>query len=338
MKAFAIYGKEDMRPIETELPPMEAGDLVIKVLTCGVCGADLRQYHKGPSSRYTLPVVLGHEICGEVIEVGAAVDSLKAGDRVTIAPVGPCMQCRACSNGHQNLCENGLITGTTIPGAFAEFMHIPAQLINTGGVVKVPEGVSNYAAAMAETVSCCLHGLAHYHTRVGDKVLVIGDGPVGLVFVQLLKLMGAGKVVTSGRRPLRRKLAAELGADEALDANEVNLAERFGRTFDSVIVATSNVAAAEEAQHLVRLGGDLLLFSGYASGVMMTLDVNVLHYKELHIHGGVDSNINDFRYAVELLPSLQLDKLVSGVWPLEKLVEAFLAASEKDVLKLFVEP
>jgi len=338
MKAYAIYGKEDMRPLELEFPPLEDQALIIKPQAVGICGSDLRQYFQGPSSRYKLPVVLGHELSGEIVEIGSEVGVYTVGDLVTIAPVIPCMRCHACSHGRDNLCELSLITGTSFDGGFAEAMYIPPQMVQAGGVVKVPKGVSYRAAALTELVSCCLHGLRQFKIDIGDKVLIIGDGPIGLVFLQLVMLMGAGYVVTTGRRARRRDLAAELGADEALDANSVNLTEHYSGYFDSVIVATSNIAAAEEAQALVRPGGDLLLFSGYTPGTMMTLDINALHYKELHLHGGVDSTIKDFRNSADILPQLRLDELVSGSWPLDKIVEAFHAAREKDAVKLVIEP
>lgn len=338
MKAYAIYGKEDMRPIDLEFPPIDDGAIIIKLLACGICGSDLRQYFQGPSSRYILPVVLGHELSGEVIEIGAGVEGYAVGDTVTIAPVIPCMRCHACSHGRDNLCEMSMVTGTSFNGGFAQAMHVPAQMVQAGGVVKVPDGVSYRAAALTELVSCCLHGLRQFKIDIGDQVLIIGDGPIGLVFLQLVRLLGAGHIVTTGRRPRRRELAAQLGADEALDADSVDLPGRYGRSFDSVIVATSNIAAAEEAQGLVRPGGDLLLFSGYTPGTMMTLDINALHYKELHLHGGVDSTINDFRNSVDMLPQLRLDELITSSWGLDKIVEAFHAAGEKDAVKLVIEP
>ena len=137
--------------------------------------------------------------------------------------------------------------------------------------------------------------------ELGDRVLIIGDGPIGLTFLQLVKRMGAGFVATSGRRPRRRELARELGADEALDADAVDLKEMFGQSLDRVIVATSNIEVAAKALSIVRSGGSLLLFSGYTYGTILPVDVNDVHYRELHIHGSIDCTVQDFRRAAKLL-------------------------------------
>jgi L-iditol 2-dehydrogenase len=338
MKAYSLYGKEDMRPEELDQPAVGSNDLLIKVLACGVCGSDLRMYFKGPSPRYNLPVVLGHEIAGRVVEIGAEVAGYQIGDVVTLAPIVPCMRCYPCSRGQDNLCENGGVLGTTVQGGFAELIRMPAAMVHAGGVVKVPEGVDFRAAALTELVGTCLHGLRQTRTEAGDRVLILGDGPIGLVFLQLAKLMGARYVAVSGRRPRRRALAEELGADEVLDADKAKLAERFARSLDLVIVATSNPDALAETLNIVRPGGDLLLFSGYPYGTTMSLDLFAFHYRELHIHGSIDAPIRDFQKAASLLPQLQTGRLVSSSFPLDEAVEAFRAARLRDAIKVLIEP
>ena len=183
----------------------------------------------------------------------------------------------------------------------------------------------------------CLHGLRRMDLEPGNRVLIIGDGPIGLIFLQLVRLMGAGYVATSGRRARRRELAARLGADEALDARAVDLQEMFGKSLDVVIVATSNADIVNEALELVRPGGDVLLFSGYKYGTTVPLDVNKVHYGELHIHGSIDCTIRDFRKAVNLLPQLQVDWLITHSFPLDRAVEAFHATRRGDAVKVVLE-
>ena len=337
MKAAFLYGQEDIRLEEVELPPLEPFGLRLRVLTCGVCGSDARMFFTGPTPRYIQPVILGHELSAEVVEVGPQAEGYALGDIVTLAPLIPCRRCPACSRGEDNLCEQAQVLGCTVHGGMAEYLTVPSQMVLAGGVVKLPPETNLRAAALTELVGCCLHGLSAMKVGAGDRVLIVGDGPIGLTFLQLLKLRGAGFVATSGRRPRRRELAAELGADEALDATAVDLRERFPRTLDGVIVATSNIKAAEEALDLVRPGGDLLLFSGYRYGTTLTLDVNAVHYRELHLHGSIDCTIQDFRQAARLLPQLQMDRLVSASFPLEKTVEAFYATREPDAVKVVIE-
>ena len=338
MKVAFLYAKKDLRIEEMGLPPVEPRGLLLKILACGVCGSDARMFFTGPTPRYIDPIILGHELCGEIVEVGPQMEGYAPGDVVTLAPIIPCMRCPACSRGQDNLCEQAQVIGCTVHGGMAEYMSIPSQMVLAGGVVKLPPGTDHRAAALTELVGCCLHGLNQTGIELGDRILIVGDGPIGLTFLQLVKLMGAEYVVTSGRRPRRRGLAAELGADEAMDANAVNLKERFEQSFDRVIVAAANIEVTAEALELVRPGGDLLLFSGYMYGATLPLNVNAVHYRELHMHGSIDCTIRDFRTAVSLLPQLQMDRLITASFPLEKTVEAFYATREWDAVKVIIEP
>jgi len=338
MRAALLYGKTDIRLEKIDLPPVEAHGLRIRVLYCGVCGSDARMFFTGPTPRYINPVILGHELVGEVAEIGPQVAGYAPGDLVTLAPIIPCMRCPACSRGQDHLCEQAGVIGCAVHGGMAEYVYAPAQMVLAGGVVKLPPGTDPRAAALIELVGCCWHGLDQTDFQTGDRVLIIGDGPIGLTFLQLVRLMGAGYAATSGRRPRRRELALELGADEALDANVINLSERFGGSFDRVIVAAADIEATAQAVELLRPGGDLLLFSGYTYGSALPLDVNAVHYRELHIHGSIDCTIRDFRRAAGWLPRLQMDKLVTAAFPLEKTVEAFYASKEPEAVKVIIEP
>ena len=295
-------------------------------------------YFTGPTPRYISPVILGHELTGQIVGVGPQVQDYAPGDLVTLAPIVPCMRCSACARGQDNICEQAQVIGCNVHGGMAEYLYIPSQMVQVGGLVKLPPETSHRGAALTELVGCCLHGLRQMHVEPGDRVMIIGDGPIGLTFLQLVRLMGVGHVATSGRRPRRRALAAELGADEALDANEVDLKSHFDRPLDRVIVATSNIDAATDAMEIVRPGGEVLLFSGYTYGTTLTLDANHLHYRELHVHGSIDCTVRDFRNAASLLPQLELDRLITATFPLDQAVEAFQASRERDAVKVLIEP
>lgn len=338
MKAAVLYGKEDLRIEEVELPPVETGGLRIRILTCGICGSDARMFFTGPTSRYMHPVILGHEFSGQVIDVGREVRDYAEGDVVTLAPLVPCMHCDACCRGQDNLCERAQVVGCTLHGGMAEYLGVPGQMVAAGGVVKLSPTVDHRTGALTELVGCCLRGLDHVGVRPGDRLLIIGDGPIGLTFLQLARLMGAWFVVTTGRRSSRRQLALELGADDALDSASVDLVDRFGRHFDRVIVAASNVDATAQALELVRPGGHLLLFSGYTYGTKLSLDVNLVHYRELHLHGSIDCTIQDFCRAAKLLPQLSMDRLLTASFPLERAEEAFRATRDPGAVKVVLEP
>jgi threonine dehydrogenase-like Zn-dependent dehydrogenase len=173
--------------------------------------------------------------------------------------------------------------------------------------------------------------------EAGDRVLIIGGGPIGMTFVQLVKLMG-GRVVSSELLERRRQLAGELGADEVVDPSAMDLPSHFGSTFDRVIVATASIPATEEAFSLVRMGGSILMFSGYLKGSTLQLQLNDIHYRELHLHGSIDCTIQDYQNAVALLPQIQMRKLITATYPLNRTVEAFNATRDPQAVKILIEP
>ena len=337
MKAALLYGKEDIRREQVSLPEMKDHDLLIRVLACGVCGSDSRMFFNGPSSRYINPVILGHEISGEVVEVGPDVEDLTPGDRVTLAPIIPCKRCTACAHGQDNICETAQVIGCNVHGGFAEYVHVPSQMVQVGGVVKVPAGTPYQEAALSELVGCCLHGLRQTGIEAGDRLMVVGGGPIGMTFVQLAHLVGA-RVVTSELLPRRRALALDLGAEEAVDPTDTDLQLDFGNQLDRVIIAAASVPATRQALDLVRPGGSVLFFSGYLKGSTLEMPLNDLHYRELHIHGSIDCTIQDFQNAVSLLPQLNMGKLITDCYPLDRITDAFYATRKPDAVKIIIEP
>jgi L-iditol 2-dehydrogenase len=337
MLAALLYGKEDIRLEGIELPSLQGHDLLLRVLSCGICGSDNRNYFNGPSSRYLNPIVLGHELSAEVAQVGPEVRDYQPGEQVALAPIIPCMRCKPCSYGQDNICETAQVIGVNVHGGMAEYIYVPGQMVQVGGVVKIPAGTHYHEAALAELVGCCLHGLRQMGIEAGDRVLIIGGGPIGMTFLQLVKLMG-GRVVSSELLERRRLLAGELGADEVVDPSTTSLAAHFGSTFDRVIVATASIPATEEAFSLVRMGGSILMFSGYLKGSTLQLQLNDIHYRELHLHGSIDCTIQDYQNAVALLPQIQMRKLITATYPLNRTVEAFNATRDPQAVKILIEP
>jgi L-iditol 2-dehydrogenase len=336
MKALYLYGKEDLRMQEIPRPQPGPDDILLRIICCGVCGSDARAYFSGPSARYPHPVILGHEFCGEIVEAGAHVKDYAVGERVTIAPLIPCMHCPACRRGQENLCPEARVIGVSTHGAMLEYLLVPGQMIAAGGVVKVPGQISSQVAALSELVGVCLHGLQQAGLQAGEKVLIIGDGPVGLTFVQLARLLGAAWVGVSGHRPHRRQLALQLGAAVAHDSTAIDLAAEYSSAIDRVIIAASHLEAAQQALKIARPGGSVLLFSGYKGQASLELNLNDIHYRQLTLCGSVDSTINDFRQGVDLLGRLNMDVLISGAFPLQRAEEAFLATRRPDAVKMLI--
>lgn len=337
MKAAFLYGKEDIRLEQTSLPELESHGLLIRVLTCGICGSDSRMFFNGPSSRYINPVILGHEICGEVVQAGPGLADYRPGDLVGIAPIIPCMRCHACSQGQDNICATAGVIGCTVHGAMSEYMYIPSQMVQVGGAVKLPQGTSHREAALAELVGCVLHGWRQVGIQAGEEVLILGGGPIGMTFIQLARLMGA-RVTSSEPLPRRREMALEMGASEVVDPASLDLVARYGPHFDRVVVAVASLPATQQALNLVRAGGSLLFFSGYLKGTALELQLNDVHYRELHIHGSIDCTLHDYQNAVALLPQLRMGELITDSYPLDKTTEAFYTTRNPEAIKVVIEP
>ena len=337
MKAAFLYGKEDLRIEEIGLPEIESHGLLLRMKVAGICGSDSRMFFNGPTSRYLNPVILSHELCAEVHQVGDSIDDYAPGELVTIAPVIPCMRCIYCSKGMDNICERAGVVGCTIHGGMAEFLYMPSQMVKAGGVVKVPAGIDYHAAALSEVVGCCLHGLRQTGIHAGDRVLILGSGSIGLTFLQLVKRMGAGWLGITGRRAKRLDLARELGADQAIEVPQTDIVSLFGSSIDLVIVANSSLRALEDGLKLTRAGGSILLFSGYLPDSTVSVDLNDIHNRELQIHSSIDCTIMDFQNAVGLLPMLQMEKLITCTYPLDEAMKAFIHTRDPDCVKVMVE-
>jgi len=223
----------------------------------------------------------------------------------------------------------------------AEYFYVSAGMVAAGGVARVPPGVSPEAAALTELVSVCWHGLGQTRFEAGWDTLVIGNGPIGLTFVQLLRLMGAARIWITGKGTHRSALADALGADMTLDISSASLAthlRRGGYAPDLAIIAAPTVDDALVALEALRPGGDLLVFSGYPHGTRMSFNLYKFHYAEKHIHGSIDATIADFHKGMELQRSLQMERLVTHRFPLDETVQAFAVGRDRQRVKILIEP
>lgn len=327
----AIFSGSGSIEIMDRILSVGSDDILIEVICCGICGSDLRMFMNGPTARYKMPVVLGHEVSGRIVNFGKNVNGINIGDIVAIAPIIPCMSCSYCLSGRDNLCENGQVIGCTVDGGMASHMLIPKKMLDAGGIVKISERMSHSVAALSEIVGCCVHGLEQVDLYDVKKALIIGAGPIGLTFLQLLQ--NDRKITISGRRKIRMNLAEELGADRVVKENGY-----FDDAYDLIIAATSNIDAIKNAVSILHPGGQLLLFSGYKAEKNFTFNLNDIHYKELHICGSIDCTIADFRKAVTILPSLQMEKLITDYYELFNIEEAFYSALNRESIKVLLEP
>ena len=332
MKAAVIYGPKDIRVEDVPLPSLEADEVLVKVKVCGVCPFDMRAYTG--VKKISKPTVLGHEISGVVEDLGSGVNDVRIGDRVALDLAIRCGKCRYCRAGKGNLCTN---LGP-LPGAFAEYTKAPVS-----NVFKIPEGLSFEEASFTEPLSSSLNGLERGQVRLGDNVVIIGAGQIGLMLVQLARLSGA-QVFVSDVVEDRRKLAMELGANVAIDPSKEDPVERvkdltdnFGA--DVVIIAVGNTKAIEDGIRMTGKAGRIVLFGAVWPQTVIQTDPNHIHYDEIVITGAEMRTLDQFSRSLDLLArgKINVKILITNRFPLERIKDAFETALRGEGTKNLIE-
>jgi len=334
MLAAVLFGREDMRITEWPNPVTRPGDALVRVMRCGVCGSDLRTFFSGPSPRYRLPAILGHEFAGVITEVGEGVEDFQVGERVGVAPAVPCGECFYCRRGEDNLCRNLLDFGINFDGAFAELILIPSRCIESGGLVKLSEELTDELAVWGEPVGTVIRAQDHAQVGRGQIVTIIGDGPMGLLHTLVAKELGAARVNVIGHHRERLHLARKVGADlTAMEGEEVLV----GREADVTVVAVGDGAAIQGAFDLTRDGGTIVVFGGSTRDSQVLISPYRLHYGEIKLMGSFNCTTKDFRRALKMLPRLNLRPLRPREVPLKSVVEGFRAANSREVIKVVIQ-
>ncbi len=344
MKAGVFTQIDKMEVQEWKKPVIESGDVLIQVKAAALCGTDLRIFHGKKTKGVRMPSIIGHEVSGVVVEAGKDVKTLSVGDRVCVDPVLPCGECAYCMNGMENVCQNRVAIGYEYDGCFAEYMRIPGQFIRRQNVQKLPDSVSWIGGALAEPLGCVINGQRKLNITPGDNVVILGTGPIGLMHCMLAKASGAAKVFVSEPAEMRRNMAADFGADILVDPlkeslEEVVLANTSGLGADVVIMAIGIPALANDALKIARKGGRVSFFAGFSKGDMPPVDVNLIHYNELYVSGSSSLQRKDLQTALALIASKAIDveKLATHKFPLDKIEDAFAAAESGQALKVILE-
>jgi L-iditol 2-dehydrogenase len=347
MLAAVYHGPEDVRLEEVSVPIIGADEVLLKVANAGICGTDLRIWHgahrKFPPGTVRIP---GHELVGDIAELGANVKGLEPGERVFVAPNMGCGHCRQCVSGNNNRCASYEAIGVTMDGAFAEYVRIPAAAILQGNLIRLAAQADPAAAALIEPFACVLRGQDAVAVRPGEVVLVVGAGPIGIMHVMLARLRGAGRVIVSDLLPDRLGLAIRTGADRTVSPLQEDLAaviaeESGGEGADVIIVAAPAAGAQEEALKLSAIGGRINLFGGLPrEQSTIRFDSNLVHYKELVVTGTTACSTADCWRAAALVNSgrVDLSHLVSARFPLSEALQALAAAEDRKSLKVVIEP
>jgi len=348
MKAVRLYGANDLRYEEVPKPSAPPGGLLVKVKACAICGSDVRNVAAGGSSHgFTLPRTLGHEIAGVIEEVGPGVEGYEVGQRVVLAVVIPCGRCPYCLSGHHNQCEAKEAISYQYDGGFAEYVVAPEPLVRQGGVLPIPEGIDFYEAALTEPFSCALNGQELSQVGLGDTVVIIGAGPVGNMHAMLARARGATRIILAELMPERLAKAREIGAaDTYVDSGQEDLKEVVmrvtgGRGADVVIVAAPSGQAQVQAINIAARRGRVNLFGGLPKGRSeITVDANVIHYRELFVHGTSDSTFLHMRAILDLMAAGRVNAkpLITKVLPLSRYQEGFELARSGSALKVLLSP
>jgi L-iditol 2-dehydrogenase len=344
MKAAVYLGKDKMEIREMPIPEPDADSILVKVKACAVCGSDIRIFHHG-NSRVNPPQILGHEAAGVVEKTGANVTRFKKGDRVAIGADVPCGECSFCEAGIGNNCQINYAMGYQFAGSFAEYVLLNKTVVTYGPVHTIPENVSFEEAALAEPLACVLNAVELTTIRLGDTVTIIGAGPIGCMIIPIAYMSGASKVIVVQRSRPRMEAARQFNADAYICSSEEDpvkrvLEETGGLGSDVIFTANPSPQSHAEALGMAKNRGRINLFGGLPAGSKVTMDTNIIHYKELCVTGAHGSLPRHHRQALELIAAGRPDikPYISHRFPLEKIQEAFAAAEGHLGMRVVVAP
>ncbi len=330
MKAAVLYGREQVRIEDIAPPALKPGQVRIQIEAALTCGTDLKVFKRGYHAKMIVPpAVFGHELAGTISEVRSPKSEVRnwdwrVGDRVVVANSAPCGECFHCRVSQENLCDDLLF----LNGAYAESIVVPTRIVQKNLLRLKPETAFR-DAALVEPLACVVQGVEDTQLRASQHMLVIGAGPVGLMFVALAKHLGCD-VTVAGRREARLEAARKLGAAQVIDIGDgrglvTKVREATKTHFDAVIEAVGKPETWEASVHLVRKGGKVNFFGGCPSGTTITLDTTLIHYSNLTLLASFHHTPRTIRRALEFIETgvIRAENFVDGECPLSQLPELF---------------
>lgn len=344
MRVGMYYNNRDVRIEEMPKPKIGTDEILVKVITSGICGSDVLEWYRIKKA----PIVLGHEIGGEIVEVGVDVDKYKIGQRVFVSHHVPCNTCYYCLRGHHTTCET-LHNTNFSPGGFAEYIRIPAINVDRG-VFPLPDEITYDQAVFIEPLSCVIRAQRLVNLEPGQTVAVIGSGVTGLLHIMLAKALGAGRIIATDIDKKRLEMAKKLGAERvfnAIDDVPTRIREsNGGRLADLVIVCAGVISAFEQALKSVNKGGTVLCFATSNPGEDLSVPINEFWRNEIKLMPSYGNAPIDAIEAIELIRAgrIPVEKLISHKLPLSEIQEGFImTANRKDSkgnhsLKVIIKP
>lgn len=356
MKAAFFYGPNNIKIENLNIENHPNDNLILKVLSCSVCSYDVRTYRNG-SFKVKPPIVLGHEICAETTsEIEGKNFRIKPHQRVSVYPVIPCLHCWYCYKKKYNLCSNLKELGSTINGGFAEYIRIPKTLLKIGGIVPVLDNVTNEEASLVEPLACCINGISQVKSKNFDTIVILGDGPIGLMQLMLLKKYFPKKrIIVVGKINHRLQVALRLGADRVYDVNSNNNYEHVSvlvkelnakQSPNLIFISNNNSKSLVNAFKLANKNGKIIIFSGLKDSKSESnsdtyspvIEANPIHYNQITVTGSFSSTPQNLTAAMELINSdqIRIKDLITNTFELQKIEDAIRNSESFQGLKSII--
>jgi L-iditol 2-dehydrogenase len=352
MRALRFYAPEDVRLEDVPEPECGPDQIKLKVHNCSTCGTDVKILYNGHQN-LTPPRITGHEIAGEVVEVGENVNATygsnwHVGDRTQVIAAVPCGDCYECRKGWMAVCQNQTSVGYQYDGGFAEYMIVPREVLSVDGLNRIPDNVAYDEASAAEPFACAINAQELLGIQEGDTVVVFGAGPIGCMHIRIARgVHTSGPVYLIDVNAERLRMSAEaVQPDEIIDGSQVDVVQRVmeltgGRGADIIITATAANATQEQAISMAARNGRISFFGGLPkTNPTITCDSNLVHYRQLHIHGANGSAPEHNKRALQYISTGQVPvkDLITEHIPLERVLDAFQIVKKGVAIKVTVEP
>lgn len=352
MKALRFHAPEDVRLEDVPEPTCGPREVKLRVRNCSTCGTDVKIFHNGHQN-LSPPRTLGHEVAGEVVEVGAEVEAAygggwQVGDRVQVIAAVPCGECHECRKGWMEVCQNQTSIGYQYDGGFAEYMVVPEQVLKVDGLNRIPDNVGWDEASAAEPFACAINAQEQLGIEEGDFTVVFGAGPIGCMHIRIARgVHKVGPVVLVDVNAERLKMSAEaVQPDHVVNAAEEDVVAKVleltgGRGADVVITATPANVTQEQAISMAARQGRISFFGGLPKNEpFIKADSNLIHYRQLHVHGANGSSPAHNKRALEYISTGQVPvkDLITAHVPLDRVLDAFALVKAGEAIKVTVEP
>jgi L-iditol 2-dehydrogenase len=341
MRAGVYYNNSDVRVEELTVPSIGAGEVLMRLHASGICGSDVLEWYRVPKA----PIVLGHEVAGDIVAVGEGVTKVKLGDRVAVSHHVPCNACPLCLSGFHTACHT-LHTTNFDPGGFAEYVRVP-ELQTDRGVLVLPDSVSYEAGTFVEPLGCVVRAQTRAEVRPGSTVLVVGSGISGLLHIRLAAALGAGRIFATDVSGYRLDWARKSGATEAFDAIAAGDAlpdlirqANGGCLADLVILCTGAPSAIDQGIACLENGATFVVFAVPAPGEDHPMPLNELWRREVTIRTAYGAAPADLAMALDLIATgrVRVDDMITHRLPLDRIAEGFrLVADAAESVKVVIE-